>query len=177
MKKLPLQLILVIIIVAAGLATNYYFLTPKIAYVESSKVIDSFTEAIKARQKLEADVEQWEKELKMIEDSLNTATTELKNGYEKGSNEKKKELAENLDKWNRDYARYSRSVEQKKVAREQELMQPVIDKINKFMEIWGAQHGYRFVFGTMAGGNIVMADRKYDVTTKVIQDLNEHYKK
>ncbi|HEX2957708.1 MAG TPA: OmpH family outer membrane protein [Chitinispirillaceae bacterium] len=66
---------------------------------------------------------------------------------------------------------------QKKVAREQELMQPVIDKINKFMELWGAKHGYRFVFGTMAGGNIVMADRKYDVTTKVIQDLNEHYKK
>jgi hypothetical protein len=31
MKKLPLQLISVIVIVAAGLATNYYFLTPKLA--------------------------------------------------------------------------------------------------------------------------------------------------
>jgi hypothetical protein len=43
-EKKPIQLSLFIIIAAAGLTTNYYFLTPKLAYVESTKVIDSFTE-------------------------------------------------------------------------------------------------------------------------------------
>ncbi|HEX2958682.1 MAG TPA: hypothetical protein VHO70_17740 [Chitinispirillaceae bacterium] len=83
---------------------------------------------------------------------IDSQTTALKNGYEKGTNDKKMELAENLDKWNRDYARYSRSI---------------------YGDL-GCTARVPVCFGTIAGGNIVMADRKYDVTKKVMQDLNEH---
>jgi outer membrane protein len=176
MQSIIKSTVISLIILGIGLTTYHFLFVKKIAYVESSKVIDSFSEAIKARKKLEADIEQWDKELKKIEDSLNASSTAFKEGFEKAAHAKKKELAANLEKWNGDYARYGRSIEQKKLTREQELMQPVIEKINKFMEVWGNEHGYQFIFGTMAGGNIVMADRKFDVTNKVIQDLNKHYK-
>lgn len=179
-RKQPGSLAITVIVAigCAGLmcAVQSVFFVPRIAYVESGKMIANFSEAIKARNLFEEEKGQWEKDLKVIEDSLNTALGNLKSQYEKSGGEKKKQLAASLEKWNTDYARYARIIEQKKITREQELMQPAIDKINKYMEVWGHDHHYDVIFGTMAGGNIIQANKKLDVTMEALHDLNEHYK-
>jgi outer membrane protein len=149
---------------------------PKIAYVESGKILENFSEAIKAQKKYETEIGKMESELKVIQDSLNAALESIKTGYDKATKEKRKVLTQNLDKWNKDYAKYSKFVQESSVSKRNEIMQPVVEKINGFLEIWGHEHKYAIIFGTTAGGNIVHADKKYDVTMPVLEAINEHYK-
>ena len=168
-------LALVVAATIAGVAT--WFLTPKVAYVESAKLVDGFTETVKARKVVDEKKAAWEQELKQLEDSLGATVEKMKTAYEQAGPTRRKELDEELKKRNGDLARYGEAVQQKAAQAEQQVMGEVVNKIDAFLAVWGEQHGYDLIMGTMAGGNIVYADKRMDVTVEVLGDLNEHYSK
>ncbi len=54
----------------------------------------------------------------------------------------------------------------------QELTQPIIDKINKLISKIGDDEGYDFIFDASSGA-LVHALPKYDITDRVIEELNK----
>lgn len=149
---------------------------PKIAYVETSVVMTQFSEAITARHEFENSQKEWDGNLKRLNDSLVSAMGRMKGNYDKAPESEKKKMRDELDKRNDDYQRYIAAVKKMSQDKEQELMEPVIKKINGYLDIWGKQHGYDLIFGTMTGGNILQANTAFNVTSRVLKDMNDQYK-
>lgn len=149
---------------------------PKIAYAETSALMSQFNVAIKARKQFEDLSRDWDKNIQILNDSLNSAMERLKQEYEKATPGKKDELRAMLQKRNDDLQKYSNAVKKMSEAKEKELMGPVISQMNGFMKTWGRQHGYAFIFGTTSGGNILQADADLDVTAQLLKDMNEYYR-
>jgi outer membrane protein len=149
---------------------------PKIAYVETAVIMSQFSEAIKAKHQFEESQKEWDANLKRLNDSLMATMSRMKTEYDKAPVPDKKKMRDELDKRNDDYQRYTGAVKKMSQDKEQELMEPVIKKINGFLDIWGSQHGYDLIFGTMSGGNILQAKAAFNATSKVLYDMNEQYK-
>jgi outer membrane protein len=149
---------------------------PKMAYAETATLMTEFSEAIKAKKQFEAQSQEWDKNIKTLNDSLNAAMERLKSEYEKSSNVQKNELRALLQKRNEDLQRYTTAVKKMSEEKERELMGPVIQEMNAYMKTWGKQHGYAFILGATSGGNILQADPRLDVTTILLSDLNEHFR-
>lgn len=53
-----------------------------------------------------------------------------------------------------------------------ELTRPIIDKINKLIAKIGEEEGYDFIFDASSGA-LVHALPKYDITDRIIEELNK----
>lgn len=163
-------------VATAALAVSYLKKDVRIGYAETSVLITNFNQAISARKKFEEAQKEWDKNLKLINDSLMAAMEDLKHNYEKAPKPRQETMRRNLDKWNSDLNRYSGAVKQMSKEREKELMDPVLSSLNAYLKQWGEKRGYDMIFGTMTGGNILHARSAHNVTSTFLADLNEHYK-
>jgi outer membrane protein len=168
---------IVALLVAMGaVALHFLQRAPKIGYAETSVLMAEFTEAIKAKQEFEVAQKEWDKNLKTINDSLMAAMAKMKAGYEKATPQERHVMSEGLEKWNDNLRKYTNAVKSMSQERERLLMEPVLNKLNSYLKIWGADHGYDMIFGALTGGNILQANDAFNVTTKLLIDLNLHYK-
>lgn len=169
-------LALVALAAAAGaIALHFVQKPPKVGYAETAVLMSEFSEAIKARKEFEAAQKEWDANLKALNDSLMATMDRMKVDYDKSPAAAKDSLRNLLQKRNDDLQRYTNAVKQKAVEKEKELMDPVIRKINSHLDVWGKQHGYDMILGTMSGGNILQANPVFNVTSRVLKDLNETY--
>jgi outer membrane protein len=148
----------------------------RIGYAETSVLITNFNQAILARNKYEESQKEWDRNLKMINDSLMAAMENLKQNYEASSKPRQEEIRRNLDKWNSDRSRYAAAVKEMSKEREKALMDPVLSNLNTYLKQWGEEQGYDMILGTMTGGNILQAKSIHNVTSKFLAALNDHYK-
>ena len=110
-----------------------------------------------------------------MEEEIVALEEELKNQSLLTSEEKK---AERLQAIQEKYLAYQRFQEEiwgdngKLYQRNQELTQPIIDKVNAVIQKIGEDGEYDFIFDA-AVGNLVYAKDDYDLTELVLEDLNE----
>ena len=62
----------------------------KIAYIDSGKLLISFSESAKIQNELKAEEEKWQKDLKILQDSLKTAVDIMSNEYDNATPARKK---------------------------------------------------------------------------------------
>jgi outer membrane protein len=159
----------------AGTAWNIFNRPPRVGYAETAVLMAEFSEAIKAKHRFEEAQKEWDKNLKSLNDSLLAAMDRMKAQFDIAGKAGKDSLRRDFEGRNDDYQRYVEAVKKMSQEKEQELMNPVIRKMNSYMEIWGKQHGYDLILGTMQGGNILQADTDLNLTSRILKDLNEQY--
>ena len=81
--------ILACVLAALAMLFNFVRRPAKIAFAETPILLSEFTEAIKARQEFDEEKKTWEKNLKLLGDSLQAAMDKLKSEYEKSSPDKR----------------------------------------------------------------------------------------
>lgn len=148
---------------------------PKIAVVDNNYLVSQFSEAIAARKAFEQQKQEWDKNIKTIQDTLDTIVKEMSTNYGKSSPQKKTEMESRLNHWNQEYRRYLKAVDQMSAKKEQELMTPVLEQLNSFVTNWAKRNGYDVVIGSGNGGVILSAKEQYNVTDKILVDLNKMY--
>jgi hypothetical protein len=72
----------VILLVAYAIVDHWYF-TPKIAYVDTSKLMVGFSEAAEVERELNAEDAKWWEQLKELEDSLRASIDRMSKEYDK----------------------------------------------------------------------------------------------
>jgi outer membrane protein len=153
-------------------ATLTFFRSPKIGYVDSATLLQQYKGAAAAKGKLDKELEEWQKNVKTLETELAQLNQEILKASEKWDRQQRSRKKEEFEKKQTDYARYSRAVNEKAVKREQELMQPVFDELNAHIKDFGHQHGYKIIFGTVAGGNILYGQEATDITGEFLAYAN-----
>jgi len=143
----------------------------KIGVVDIQEAIQSVNEGKSARSKLEKEVEKKKAELQKEESSIKKMNEEFQKQAmvlnEKARTKKQNELQERMMKF-RETAGRSQMELQKK---EQELTQPILEKMRSIIEEMAKQKGYDIVLEKTTAG-VVFSTGKDDLTEELVKAYN-----
>ena len=167
MKKISVLTVIMILTSALAVAQKYAFVDSE--YIR--KNIPAFTAAQEQLDKLS---EQWEKEVadgyavveQMYKSYQNEAvllSQEMKTKREETIIAKEQEMKELQNKYF--------GMEGELFKKREELVKPIQDEILKAIKDIAVDGSYAVIFDTAAGGNILFANPKYDVSDQVLEKL------
>jgi len=151
------------------------FTQVKLAYVDSQRIMKEYSEAIDAQKKLDEENNQWGQEIQKMETELQSLQSQLEEQSLLLSEAKRKEKAQEIqsllqriekfqnDKWGSSGAYFRRR---------EEIMRPVITKINDVIQQVGEEEKYDYVLDTIQG-YILYAREKFDITDKILEALEK----
>ncbi len=141
---------------------------PKIVTINTSEIAEKSAEIIKAREAFQRD---YKRQVAKIE-SLETEIKELQAKYQKASKTATeaeiKTMEEDLQRKVSNYQALSKKAQENLSKKQEELLQPILDKVDKIAR----ENGYDLVFDVVSG-KIVFSSEKYDVTQKMLKELNK----
>lgn len=167
MRKIGVLLSLMLLTSAIAVAQKYAFVDSE--YIR--KNIPAFTTAQEQLDKLS---KQWEKEVadgyavveQMYKSYQNDAvllSQEMKTKREEAIITKEKEMKELQNKYF--------GMEGSLFKKREELVKPIQDEIIKAIKEMAVEGNYAVIFDTAAGGNILFANPKYDLSDQVLEKL------
>ena len=168
MKKLVVVMIVLMSVVSA-------FAEMKLAFVNSEKIMMEYSEAGKVRDELTKWNKEKEAEAIKMEQEIKKLEEELKNMSVMISDEKKKEKMAFGQQKMQEYYGFKEKIwgQQGEFYKEQnKAMKPIIEKVQKAITTVSEKEGYDFVFDATTG-TLVHAKLKYDISDKVIIELNK----
>ena len=167
MKKIGVLAFLLLLTSAIGVAQKYAFVDSE--YIR--KNVPAFTAAQEQLDKLS---QQWEKEVadgyavveKMYKAYQNESvllSQEMKSKKEEEIIAREKEMKDLQNKYF--------GMEGELFRKREELVKPVQDQILKAIKEIAAEGAYAVIFDTAAGGNILFANPKFDISDQVLEKL------
>jgi outer membrane protein len=167
MRKISVFIGLLILVSASASAQKYAFVDSE--YIK--KNIPAFTTAQEQLDKLS---QQWEKEVadgyavveKMYKSYQSEAvllSQEMKTKREEAIIAKEKEMKELQNKYF--------GMEGDLFKKREELVKPIQDEILKAIKEISVEGNYAVIFDTAAGGNILFANPKFDISDEVLEKL------
>ncbi len=147
----------------------------KFGYIDSQRIFLEYRETQEAERLYKQEVEQWKAEAAGMEQEIVKLQDELRAQSLMLSEEKQREKKLEYDKKLEDYQRFMADTfgeEGRAAKRNKELTQPIVDKINRILEQMAENDGYTLVFD-ISNANIVYADKAFDLTDRVLEELNK----
>ena len=155
--------------------TTASFADLKIAHVDSKMIFEKYAETTKAQKDYDKQVKKWEDEAASRQKEL----VDMKDRLEKQSlmlsDEKKKELEASFLKKKSEYEQFVQQIYGKEGAlyqKNQEISDPIVQKIKKTIQDVANQEGYDMVLDRAAGA-VVYWKKDNDLTQRVIEILNK----
>ena len=162
-------------IVLASAGTSLGQVDLKIGYIDSQRIFAEYKGTQDVENLYKKEVDAWKTQAQVMEREIVKIEDELRAQALMLSEEKQREKKLELDKKVADYQRFMADIfgENGTAAkRNQELTQPIVDRINKILEAMSEQQGYTLVFD-IANANIVYANKSFDLTDMVLTELNK----
>jgi outer membrane protein len=167
MKKLSVLAILMVLTTAFSMGQKY-------AFVDSEYIRKNIPAFNKAQEQLDKLSAQWEKEVAdgyaVVEQMYKSYQTEsvllsqeMKTKREEAIITKEKEMKELQNKYF--------GMEGELFKKREELVKPVQDEILKAIKEIAVEGSYAVIFDSAAGGNILFANPKYDISDQVLEKL------
>ena len=157
------------------ICSSMTFAQAKIGYIDSQRILQTFQEFLDAKNKLEEIRGQYEneyqtklKEFESLQKDIESQSLLLSEEKKQEKSRLLQEKAFELDKYRYDKLGPEGELYKKNI----ELTQPIIDKVNKVIQQIGKDEEYDFIFDAGSGA-LVHALPKYDVTDKVLEQLNK----
>ena len=148
----------------------------KIGYVDSQKILESYKEAQDAQKQLAEINKGWEDEARNMQRELQTKQDELESQALLLSDEKRKEKETDLQNL---YLRFQQFQQEKwgpqgeAYKKQNDLMKPIIEKVQVVIKKFGADEKYDYIFDTVAGNIVYAGTGQPDLTAKVVEELNK----
>jgi len=148
----------------------------KIGYIESQKILLGFKDALDVQKQLDAKNQEWQKQLADMQQQAKEMNDQLESQSLLLSQEKKAEKAREIQTLAQQFQQFQnekwgQNGEAFKL--QQELLQPVFDKIQAVLDKIGKEEKYDYIFDG-ANGNIVYASpNQTDLTERVLEELNK----
>ena len=147
----------------------------RIGYVNSANIMGKYPAALDADKQLKMDNDKWGLELQKKQEEFKSMQEKLEQQSLLLSDEKKKEMAQGLQNLYTEMQQYQNEKCGEQGAyfkRKEELLKPILDKINGVIDAYGKRESYDIIFDTVAG-NLVYAKEKYDLTDLILDELNK----
>lgn len=148
----------------------------KIGYIDSQKILANFKDALDVQKQLDAKSQEWTRQLQDMQAQANSMQEQLESQSLLLSQEKKDEKLRDIqelalkfqkfreEKWGQNGAAFKL---------QQDLMQPVFDKIQAEIDKIGKTDKYDFVFDGVAGNIVYASPDQDDLTDRILEELNK----
>ena len=165
-----------LVAVIAVLLTASVSSAQKIGYINSQKVLASYKEAQDAQARFEKLNREWEEEAREMQRQFQEMGEQLESQKLLLSEERQAEKQQELqslymkiqqfqnDKWGQTG---------EAVRKNEEVMQPVIDKINSAIAKVGEEERFDYIFDTVAGNILYASPSQTDLTDLVLEELEK----
>jgi len=175
MRKEIHLIVYVILFSAVGYLLFAVSAKTKVAVVQSQVVVDEYDGMLEARHLYEKEMEGLNKKFdtqKNIFEIKRRVYDSLQNSYT--AEDRQKQLYE-LEQLRQTAYKLGEAINKKSEEKETVLLEGVFNKINDYIERYGAENGLQVIIGTTLSGNVLYANEAIDVTENVIKGLNEEY--
>ncbi len=165
------------LLVALGLAGLYvlYFTNrpPKLAYVESAKVLEGYKDMQAARVRYRQQVEVWQANLDTLKQTVQQELDAYNRVRATLSPAARQAQEARLTQRQKQYFDYKKAITQKAADEEMRSTAEVVRKADALMKQYGKEHGYDLVLAATEAGTVVYGREGRDITTEVTQALNK----
>lgn len=147
----------------------------KIAYIRSADIMSRYQEVRAATETLNRDVQAWNEEAQSRRRELDLLEAELSAQAPMLSDQVRREKEQDYQRKLNEYDQYVQSVWGPGglvAQRNEELLSEIVERIQAVARRLAAEEEYDFILDA-SDGNIIYADREYDLTDKVIEELNQ----
>jgi outer membrane protein len=151
-----------------SLAMSFSLQAQKFGYVNSAALLQEMPEVKEAEANLETLQKQLQaKGQKMVED-FQVKYADLERRHNEGGIAPKdlEAEAQKLKEEENAIAAYEQDMQRQVLAKREELLQPILDRVNEAIEQVAKEENYTYIFDSSAGV-LLYADESTDVTTKV----------
>ena len=144
------------------------------AFIDSDYILKNVPEYVEAKERLDKMAERWTKE---IEDRYEVIKTK-KSNFEreevllpKEEREKRKQEIEKLEKDAIDLQTQHFGSDGDYFQKRQELVKPIQDRVFTAMKKVAKREGYSFVFDKANQSNLVYAEKEFDMSDSVLEEM------
>lgn len=149
----------------------------KTAYIDTSKLLQEYTESKDIEAKYKAKSQEMGKELDAeVARFKNEAQNFQKNAQANGQAWAQQKGAE-LQKREQQLTYAQQAMLQQLQQESGKEMDSLIVNVRKFIKSYGKEKGYAYIYGTGEAATVLYAEDKYDITEEVVKLLNDNYKK
>ena len=164
-------------VAAAPAQDNTGDFSGKLAYVESSKMLDGYQGMKDARKAFEGKARGWEKQNQTMLAGFKAAVE----GYQKQaptlSAEQRAATEQKLQEQQQQVAQQQQQLQAQAQQEEGKLTQSVLESVNKKVEAYGKAHGYKLILIAAPSGTIAYGEKNLDITAPVLAYLNANYRR
>ena len=143
----------------------------KLAYITSSVLLDQAPGRADAEAQFTRETAGYQEQIKRMSDSLNAMVSAFEKRQASLTAAVRDAQTKELQAKEASYRQRTSELEQKAQARQNELVQPILDRIKLAIEDVRVDGGYSFIFNADQGSPIVALDKNLNVTDRVMAKL------
>lgn len=148
----------------------------KIGYVNSQQILANYKEAQDAQEQLDKLNQQWEAEAQEMQQQFQEKGKQLESQSLLLSEERQKEKQAELQELYQQIQQYQNQKWGESgefYRKQQEIMKPIIDKVNEAIRKIGEEENFDYIFDTVAGNILYAGPNQQDLTQIVLDELEE----
>ncbi|HEX8429153.1 OmpH family outer membrane protein [Hymenobacter sp.] len=149
--------------------------TDKVAYVESSKLLDGYKGMQDARKAFEVKAKRWEAQNQTMVRGFQTAVQQYQKQAESLTAEQRAATEQKLQAQQQQVGAGQQKLQQQAQEEEAKMTQSVLERLNKQIEKYGKANGYRLILIAAPSGTIAYGRKDLDITPQVLKYLNSEY--
>ncbi|OGX85725.1 hypothetical protein BEN47_14660 [Hymenobacter lapidarius] len=149
----------------------------KIAYVESSKMLDGYQGMKDARKAFEGKARGWERQNQSMLTDFKAAVEAYQKQAPTLSAEQRAATEQKLQEQQQQVGQKQQQLQAQAQEEEAKLTQKVLESVNKKVEAYGKANGYKLILIAAPSGTIAYGQKDLDITTPVLAYLNAEYRK
>jgi len=147
----------------------------KTAYVDTSKMMDEYKEALELDEKYKTKGEVMGRELEVAAKNLKAEMAGFqKNAMAKGQAWAQQKGAE-LQQREQQLQYAQQAMLQQLQGESGKEMDTLVKSVKKFIKDYGKKEGYDYIYGTGDAATVLYAKDSYDITKEIIKALNDNY--
>lgn len=172
MRRIPFMPSLLAIVLLAASGSGVGAQTGlKIGYINSAAIYQEAPGAQAAQQQFEADLERFRGEVQRLGEELQALVTQYEQQQMTLSPEARQAREANIREKEGAYRNRVNELDAEAGRRQQELVEPIMRRINDIIESLRREGNYSLIFDVGPGSNIIAADPALDLTNEVIRRL------
>jgi len=144
------------------------------AFIDSDYILKNVPEYVEAKERLDKMAERWTKEIEERYDVIKTKKSSFDREevlLPKEEKEKRKSEIEKLEKDVIDLQTQHFGSEGDYFQKRQELVKPIQDRVFTAMKKVAKREGYSFVFDKANQSNLVYAEKEFDMSDSVLEEM------
>lgn len=145
----------------------------KIAYVDSTKILNEYKGAIQAKKAYENKVKSWQANIDTLSKDVQNEIRKYEREVSALSPNERVLSKRLLDTKRKQLEDYQRAIQSNAREEDAKLYQGIVSQVNAFLLQYGKDNHYKIIFIANQSGTIAYASEGLDITAKVLEELNK----